>query len=38
LTQARVARILRSTEWDAPSKEVRLWTPEGSDHSTLTLA
>lgn len=28
LTQARVARILRSTDWNAATKEVTLWTPQ----------
>lgn len=27
LTQARVARILRNTDWDPKHKEVTLWTP-----------
>lgn len=27
LTQARVARILRNTDYDFPRKEVKLWTP-----------
>lgn len=27
LTQARLARILRATDWDATKKEVILWTP-----------
>lgn len=27
LTQARLARILRSSDWDAKKKEVILWTP-----------
>lgn len=27
LTQARLARILRNTEWDAKTKKVKLWKP-----------
>jgi len=27
LLQARLARILRASDWDAQNKEVRLWTP-----------
>jgi len=27
LTQARLARILRATDWDAKTKEIKLWTP-----------
>lgn len=27
LTQARVARILRTEDWDDKAKEIRLWTP-----------
>lgn len=39
LTQARVARILRSTDWDTKTKEVRLWLPTNSttDHSLPSL-
>lgn len=38
LTQARVARILRSTDWDASNKEVRLWTPEELPQATLSVS
>lgn len=34
LTQARVARILRDTDWDPITKEVSLWTPGYSNSST----
>lgn len=33
LTQARVARILRNTDWDAVKREVILWTPPTSLYS-----
>lgn len=29
LTQARVARILRASDWDATKKDISLWSPEG---------
>jgi 5'-3' exonuclease len=35
LTQARVARILRSTDWDPKHKEVKLWTPSEFSKSNL---
>lgn len=34
LTQARVARILRDTDWDPITKEVSLWTPGSYNSST----
>lgn len=32
LKQARLARILRWTDWDSDKKEPRLWTPPSTDH------
>lgn len=37
LTQARVARILRASDWDSTSREVRLWTPAQVNPETLAL-
>lgn len=36
LTQARLARILRDTDWDAALKEVRLWQPK--DFATAAVS
>lgn len=38
LTQARVSRILRHTDWDALNKGVLLWSPPGGTPSALSLA
>lgn len=38
LTQARVSRILRHTDWDPIQKDVLLWHPPGGSPSPLRLA
>jgi hypothetical protein len=37
LTQARVARILRSSEWDAYRRDITLWSPEGASQDVVPL-
>lgn len=37
LTQARVARILRVSDWDATTRDVSLWSPEGVSPEVVQL-
>jgi DNA polymerase-1 len=37
LTQARVARILRWSDWDATKRDLTLWSPEGSAPEVVPL-
>lgn len=37
LTQARVARIVRSKEWDASTRQVHLWSPGEQRYEAISL-
>ena len=37
LTQARVARILRGPDWDASTRDITLWSPEGQPPEIVPL-
>lgn len=37
LTQARVARILRMSDWDATTRDLTLWSPEGVSPEVVPL-
>lgn len=37
LTQARVARILRGSDWDATRRDITLWSPEGMSPEVVPL-
>lgn len=37
LTQARVARIVRSEEWDASTRQVHLWSPGAQRYEIMSL-